>query len=341
MILVSIIISTYNSEKFFVGRIDDLIAQSIFSESEILVVDSGSKQNEAKLIQPYLLKYKNIKYIRTEQRETIYMAWNRAIKLATGKYITNANTDDRLRNDALEVMVSYLEKYTDVDIVYADQFVTSIENSNYDISKRMKSTCRPKFRTIKLLERCIMGSQPMWRSKIHTHQNIWYDQTLEIAGDYDFECNALLKSKALLIPEVLGVYYLGRKNENKEFQKIESTFDETFQIMFKYNSLYINQLSAIQRKKMMKNLKYQTFLGKYLYSGFRKIFNLFFPRFELMQRSYIYFLLALNEYLNHNLIKAKIYCLDYLKKSNSPIILRLLKEINLKLTNMESEKNCI
>ena len=39
-------------------------------------------------------RYSNITYHRTE-RETLYAAWNRAIGLARGRYVANANCEQR------------------------------------------------------------------------------------------------------------------------------------------------------------------------------------------------------------------------------------------------------
>ena len=80
-ILVSAIISTYNSEKFIRGKIEDLLAQTIIDKLEIIIVNSGSQQNEDEIIREYLDKYHNIKYIKTKARETISKAWNRGIKI--------------------------------------------------------------------------------------------------------------------------------------------------------------------------------------------------------------------------------------------------------------------
>ena len=108
--LVSAIVSTYNSEKHIRGCLEDLENQTIADRLEIVVVNSGSQQNEEAIVKEFQKKYNNIKYIKTERRETIYKAWNRAIKAASGEYITNANTDDRRRQDALEIMAKALGK---------------------------------------------------------------------------------------------------------------------------------------------------------------------------------------------------------------------------------------
>ena len=48
---VSALVSTYNSSNFLPGCMDDLTAQTLFQkgELEIIVIDSGSKENEEKI----------------------------------------------------------------------------------------------------------------------------------------------------------------------------------------------------------------------------------------------------------------------------------------------------
>lgn len=130
---MSAIISTYNSERFIKGCIEDLINQTLYKndELEIIVIDSGSEQNEQNIVAEYVNGYKNISYHRTE-KETIYQAWNRGIKLARGKYLTNANADDRHVPDCFEKMVSIFDSTNDYDVVYADVYQTDIENDNID-----------------------------------------------------------------------------------------------------------------------------------------------------------------------------------------------------------------
>ncbi len=108
--------SAYNSEKYIRGCLEALENQTIADKLEIIVVDSGSQQNEAAVVREFQQRYNNIKYIRTE-RETRHGAWNRAIKASSGKYITNANTDDRHYNDALESLADALSIKTQIKLL--------------------------------------------------------------------------------------------------------------------------------------------------------------------------------------------------------------------------------
>ncbi len=203
--LISAIISTYNGERFMRACLEDLEAQTIASRMEILVIDSGSPQNERAVVEEFQQRFANIRYVRTE-RETIYAAWNRGVEMARGKYLTNANTDDRHRPDALAKMVAALEARPDCALAYAD--VAICENVHPDNGyPEIRGYFRwPEFDAQLLFRGCYMGPQPVWRRDVHQGHGL-FDATMKSAGDYEFWLRLALTEKFLHVPEVLGIYW--------------------------------------------------------------------------------------------------------------------------------------
>jgi glycosyltransferase involved in cell wall biosynthesis len=205
--LVTAIVSTYNAEMFIAGCLADLTEQTLCSEMEILVIDSGSLQKESEICSRLARIHPQIKLLRTE-REPLYVAWNRAIAMARGKYLTNANTDDRHRSDFMETMVQALENDKDVALTYADQFISSTPNETFAECEKRDARIRhwPDFTPDDLLMRCITGSQPMWRKSLHESMG-GFNAQYRIVADYDlwlrFACNYELHH----IPQTLGVFY--------------------------------------------------------------------------------------------------------------------------------------
>ena len=205
---VSAIVSTYNSEEFIRGCLQDLVEQELYKkgELEIIVIDSASEQNEQLIIGDFQSKYPNIIYERTLERETLYASWNRAIKIARGDYITNANTDDRLRPDALEIMANYLDTQAEVSLVYPDQLITNTVNDTWEKTKADRRWNWPSFNYSELESRCIIGSQPMWRKSLHEKYG-YFRPEFTSAGDYEFWLRIGKTEKLARIPEPLGLYY--------------------------------------------------------------------------------------------------------------------------------------
>ena len=204
---VSAIVSTYNSEKFIRGCLDDLIAQTLYRKGglEIVVVNTGSQQNEREIVEEYKQRFDHITHIWVPQRESVYAAWNRGIKAASGKYVTSANTDDRHRPDALERMAGALDSRPDIALVYADVDITTQENATFGGAPVKGKYQWLEFDRRTMFMACYMGPQPMWRRELHDRYG-YFEPDFKSAGDYEFWLRMCPTDRFLHIPETLGLY---------------------------------------------------------------------------------------------------------------------------------------
>ncbi len=233
--IVTAIVSTYNSEQFIRGCLEDLEAQTMAKDLEIVVIDSGSPQNEKAIVEEFQRQYHNIKYIRTE-RETVYAAWNRGVKAASGRYITNANTDDRHRNDAYEIMANMLDKNPDISLVYADVYQTRGENETFANHTAFGKYKWHDFdRKILLDGKCYIGPQPMWRKAVHDEYGYFHDAYVS-SGDYEFWLRISQTNKLFHIKETLGLYL--ESPGSLEHLNLERQASENHEILQVYNEAF-------------------------------------------------------------------------------------------------------
>ena len=225
--LVSAIVSLYNSEQFIRGCLEDLVSQTLYAQGrlEIIVVDSASQQNEAALVRELQSNYNNIRYVRTEERETIYASWNRGIALSRGRYITNANSDDRHRIDAFELMSQIMESRPAVDLVYADVLITETPNETFG-----RHTLSGRYawydwdRNLLLHKGCFIGPQPMWRRSLHDLYG-GFDPSYVTSGDYEFWLRISQTSDFFHIRQPLGLYLAhpeSIEHQNEDQKRIEN-----------------------------------------------------------------------------------------------------------------------
>ncbi|MEJ5286941.1 MAG: Methyltransferase, FkbM family [Candidatus Kapaibacterium sp.] len=236
--LVTAIVSTYNSEKFIRGRLENLTNQTLFKKNllEIIVVDAGSQQNEKIVVEEYRNKFPNkIKYIRTPNRIPLYAAWNIGIKNANGKFITNANTDDRHHPMGMEILANELEESPEVDLVYCNYIITEVENQTFENCTPSGYTIYPYFDKQHLLYVTYIGHSPMWRKSLHSKFG-YFDESYRVAGDLEWWLriseNCLFKH----IPLLLGLYYWNPKgigNYNSELAA-----NETRKLRFSYQKKF-------------------------------------------------------------------------------------------------------
>jgi glycosyltransferase involved in cell wall biosynthesis len=224
--IVSAIVSTFSSERFLEACLADLEAQTIADQIEIIVVDSASEEDEGAIVRRWQERYPNIRYTRTERREPVYAAWNRAIRIARGTYLTNANTDDRHKANAFERMSRVLELRQDVALVYADVVETVAENQTFD-------RCTPTRvlrwhdwnRDTLLTQGCFIGPQPMWRRCVHAEYG-FFDESLVSSGDFEFWLRISQTHSFHHIREPLGLY-LSRPDSVEHRHRDLKTLEDT------------------------------------------------------------------------------------------------------------------
>ena len=204
--LVTAIVSTYKSERFIRGCLEDLERQTIADKLEIIVIDSASPQNERAIVEEFKRRYSNIVYIRTPERETLYAAWTRAAKAARGKFLTTANTDDRHRPDALEILARTLDQNPEITLAYADCLITRTENETFETAHPVGKFQWMEFNASDLLLKgCFVGPQPLWRREVHDEHG-YFDTSMVAAGDYEFWLRIARNRKFLHVPQFLGLY---------------------------------------------------------------------------------------------------------------------------------------
>jgi glycosyltransferase involved in cell wall biosynthesis len=254
---VSAIVSTYNSEKFIRGCLQDLIEQTLYqqNELEIVIIDSCSSEIEGEIVAEFQSIYPHIVYERTPTREPLYTAWNRAIKLARGRYITNANTDDRHRFDALEKMAAYLDRDSALSLVYADQLITTTPNDTFAQNTAENKWNWPPYTYEQMQLGCCVGSQPMWRKSLHDKYG-YFREEFKCCGDYEFWMRIGSQGeKMALIPTILGLYYFN--SQGLEHGAPGRAAEECDLICQEYDipSLYIPKQSGTERQ--FSDLQYQ------------------------------------------------------------------------------------
>jgi glycosyltransferase involved in cell wall biosynthesis len=196
---------------FLRGCLDGLTAQTLYKrgELEIIVVNSASTDTTQAILEREYLEA--ITLIQTPFRESMYAAWNRAIKLAQGDYIIPANVDDRLRPDACEVMGDYLDLNSDVYMVCPDSFVTATPNVVWDNTLDFANSPYPQ------VQQCRIGNTPMWRKSLHDELG-YLDTSYLIAGDYEWALRLEAHARKIAwIQDVLGLFYFHPSTQGRAY----------------------------------------------------------------------------------------------------------------------------
>ena len=109
--LLSVIIPMYNCAPVIVRCMDSID----FTDCEIIVVNDGSKDNGAEVVEQYAETHPNVRLIN-KLNGGVSSARNLGIENARGKYIVFVDADDYLSKDGLDRMIDLAETYN-ADIV--------------------------------------------------------------------------------------------------------------------------------------------------------------------------------------------------------------------------------
>jgi glycosyltransferase involved in cell wall biosynthesis len=88
---------------------------------ELLVVDDGSQDHTFEIVNPYLQKFSNIRYLKHQNRKLAY-AKNVGIQSSFGKYITFIDSDDSYAPNHIESRLTYLKSHPEIDLIQGGFF---------------------------------------------------------------------------------------------------------------------------------------------------------------------------------------------------------------------------
>ncbi|AZN35789.1 FkbM family methyltransferase [Iodobacter ciconiae] len=203
---ISVLVSTYKSAAFIAECLDDLLAQTVADQIEIIVIDANSPENEGEIVAAYQAKHKNIRYVRTPERIGIYPAWNLAIEMAEGEFLISASTNDRLRADSCERLMQELDADAQLALVYGDSYLTNIAHQQFGTAIIQAGQYWPPYSFELHLHNCMVGCHPMWRKRMHDEFGL-FDESYIAIGDQDMWLRMAEKYPLKHIEFVTGLFW--------------------------------------------------------------------------------------------------------------------------------------
>ncbi len=108
--LVSVLIASYNGNKFIAEAIESVLNQT-YSNFEIIISDDCSTDNTVEIVKLFASKDTRIKVYVNNVNLGDYPNRNKAVGYASGEYIKYLDHDDIMYKHCLEIMVDAMEKF--------------------------------------------------------------------------------------------------------------------------------------------------------------------------------------------------------------------------------------
>jgi len=199
--LISVVLPVWNGARWLTEAIDSIRRQTL-DNFELIVVDDGSTDGSADIIEASARSDRRIRNFRQE-RYGLVAALNRGLSEAQGQLIARLDADDRVHLQRLQKQTEYLDQHLDVGLL--GSWAELIDEQGSVIGFRKYQT-RPES-LMPLLPR----TNPLLHSSIMVRQSVlqkvgFYRPAFEGAEDYDLWLRVSEIAKVANLPEYLVQY---------------------------------------------------------------------------------------------------------------------------------------
>ena len=132
--ILSVIVPSYNAEKFLPKGIPTFLDEQILDDIEILIIDDGSSDNTSTIADNYQLNYPNTIIAVHKENGGHGSAINKGIELARGKYFCVVDADDWVDTKSFAFLVKRM-KENDSALFLAHAAVVDSEGKAFNHKK--------------------------------------------------------------------------------------------------------------------------------------------------------------------------------------------------------------
>ncbi len=192
---VSIVLPTYNGEKFLRGSIESCLKQT-HRDLELILVDDCSTDTTPAIMQEYAQKDTRVKVIRNQTNQRLPRSLNIGFRQATGEYLTWTSDDNEYVPQSIEKMLAHLKEYPQADFVYADYWAVYEEEGRKELVD---------LSNLNLSAKNGIGACFLYTRRVYQKLGD-YIPDYEIVEDYDYWMRVHKNFKMLHYPEPIYLY---------------------------------------------------------------------------------------------------------------------------------------
>ncbi len=238
---ISIVIPSYNHEKYISETLQSVFAQT-YQDYEIIIADDASTDKTVDVIKNF--NHPKVKLFSFNRNQGACFTTNYCIQQARGEFIAILNSDDAWFEDKLEKQVAFLDLHPEIGAVFAyPQYIN--ENSEYlpdgtPITSRVfLQPNRTRFEWLRhffFFGNCLCHPTVLIRKKCYEHIGL-YDPRLYQTPDFDMWIRLCMKYEIHILQEKLIKFRIRDNGENVSAPtaaKISRTEVELIQLLENY-----------------------------------------------------------------------------------------------------------
>ena len=211
MSLVSIIIPTYNTEKYIEKCIQSVLEQT-YTDYEIIIVDDCSTDNSMDVVARF--KDPRIKVIKNEINRGPSYSRNRGIQLSKGDFIALLDSDDWWTPNRLEVMMDFIESHH-ADVLFDNVlYIREGEEKPYTTYYQFKGITVDKAQQVTpeyFVNNDLGILKAIIRKEIIMDHSIQYEESITYGEDFIFYLEIITRTTKVWLLKEGYYYYLSRE----------------------------------------------------------------------------------------------------------------------------------
>lgn len=248
--LISVIIPVYNVSDYLRQCLDSVIAQT-YKNLEIILIDDGSTDESGRICDKYAQHDERIRVLHKENRG-VSSARNIGIDQAKAKYLCFVDADDIILPDYVLYLYRLLITHqADISIC---GYVKLKNIDEYSDKEKEYIRVYKKQEALKdlMYKRNITGYSYLKLYKKELLRDIYFDEELSVAEDFDFVYRCLLKTNKIIFGS--KVLYIYRQHEESCMHSDNwNKYEKTWRI-------FNNQLDIIIMNNPELMAAYRTYL---------------------------------------------------------------------------------
>lgn len=131
--LLSVVLPVYNTSEKFLRKSIESVVNQIYPHWELFIQDTISSQpNISRILKEYADKDVRIKICSLEEKYSLSRAFNSALYLSTGEFITLLDANDEMSDHALYWMATELIRFPETKIIYSDEDKIDLIGERFD-----------------------------------------------------------------------------------------------------------------------------------------------------------------------------------------------------------------
>jgi len=225
MPLISIVTPSLNQGRFIEQTILSVLGQE-YPNVEHIIVDGGSKDNTLSVLKKYEGTY-DMQWT-SEPDNGMYQAINKGLRRTKGEILAYLNADDLYLPWTTRVVSEVFDHHPPVDLVYGDMIRMKIDGRYGSI---IVNPPQQALRTHLRLLTSLTQPAVFWRRRVFDDLG-GFDESFQMAADYDFFLRASRKSRFLKVDEILAIFR--SHPQNKSTRGLAEALAEDAQVKAKY-----------------------------------------------------------------------------------------------------------